>query len=227
MEERALADARCATNTEAVALLDREVEVAEEPLLAIGIAEREVAERDGVVEGEFRRRFAVQRFLLLGGCIVQNINRISFVSHRSPRRHHAADRGHQSQRSHGKETEEHRRVLASEGEAHSCQHRHAKGQTKLGQHGGQKCQVGTTRTGGHHLACRRLEALQHHREGVSQLDIGVAAETFAHDAELLALGCVLLTAIFNNPLAHKAVVAPRYGQEDSQRQQRSPRRVDR
>ena len=178
-----------------------------------------VREVPGALCGRFprirgsRRRGAVRRG------VAQDADRVAVVFDGRPAGHDVAHRGHQAQCGHGEYAEQHLRPPVAVAEAQSHEQGHAHGQPDLGEGLGQQPDRRFAQARADHLIHRPVELAEHHREGIVDLDVGIAAEGLGHEPRLFALRLVFQLPVAVDAVAHQSVIEPDRGQEDRQGEQ--------
>ena len=123
--------------------------------------------------------------------VAQDADRVAVVFDGRPAGHDVAHRGHQAQCGHGEYAEQHLRPP----------------DRRLAQ------------ARADHLIHRPVELAEHHREGIVDLDVCIAAEGLGHEPRLFALRLVFQLPVAVDAVAHQSVIEPDRGQEDRQGEQ--------
>ena len=151
--------------------------------------------------------------------VAQDADRVAVVFDGRPAGHDVAHRGHQAQCGHGEYAEQHLRPPVAVAEAQCHEQGHAHGQPDLGEGLGQQPDRRFAQARADHLIHRPVELAEHHREGIVDLDVGIAAEGLGHEPRLFALRLVFQFPVAVDAVAHQSVIEPDRGQEDRQGEQ--------
>lgn len=116
--------------------------------------------------------------------VAQDADRVAVVFDGRPAGHDVAHRGHQAQCGHGEYAEQHLRPPVAVAEAQCHEQGHAHGQPDLGEGLGQQPDRRFAQARADHLIHRPVELAEHHREGIVDLDVGIAAEGLGHEPRL-------------------------------------------